>query len=458
MRRLPFVLLATLVFADAANAAEVVFEGAYRARARWYDTLSLDRDLVLSEGAAAYVQHRLWLRPRFLLSEQVQATVEIRALDNVLWGNRQVDLDAGFPGGPPVFGDELVAPSDSEVDLSENPLDVTLWRAWGDIYTRFGRFSVGRMPLHWGAGIWQNDGQTVRPHFADFGDTVDRAQWEYLIQDQIFLRAAFDAIDENFINLEDDTVAYNVVAAYRSEAIVAGLNTRLRRTPALGFNLFTVDLAADATLGQLDATAEFVGQFGGGDLEAGINEVSIMAFGGLVNAALDLDPWGIEVEGGFASGDGNPRDENIRTFVFDRDYSVGLVLFEQSLPTLGTAVVTDATGSRTTEFAQTGSAVSNALYLRPTLRRTIIDGFDAQLTFLAARAAKLDEAATDRSPSYGMEFDLGARYTGIEHVDVLGLFGVFVPGDYYSAAGITDFEASFDDPVWAAQLSTRIHF
>lgn len=455
MRPLPIALLAILA-APAAHAAEVVFEGAYRARGRFYDTLSLDRDLALTEGTAMYAEHRLWLRPRFLLSEQVSATVEILALDNALWGDRQQPVDVGVPNLV-TFDDDLSAPV-SESNPETVLQDLTVWRAWGDIYTPAGRFTVGRMPLHWGLGIWQNNGQTVAPHFADFGDSVDRVQWEYLIEDQIFLQAAVDVLDEQFLNLEDDSVAYNLVAAYRNERVVAGLNARLRRTPINDFNLFAIDLAADAELGKLSAGLEAIGQFGGGDLAEGINEVSVTAFGAALEAGLDLDPWGIRLDAGFASGDGDPRDASIRTFVFDRDYSVGLVLFEQAMPTLATAVPTEALGSRSFDVVQTGNAIANALYLRPTLYRAIVEGLDAELTFLGARAAKVPEYEVTRGPSYGMEIDLGARFTRIEHLDVLAQVGVFLPGSYYTNAGITEFEANFDAPVWAGQLSTRVHF
>src|SRR5690606_7180246 len=109
----------------AAYGAEVVFEGAYRARGRVYDTLSLDRDLALDEGTALYAEHRLWLRPRFLLSEQISATVEILALNNVLWGQEQQVADIGVPNVV-VFEDELTAPT-SETDEDVALLDITLW-------------------------------------------------------------------------------------------------------------------------------------------------------------------------------------------------------------------------------------------------------------------------------------------------------------------------------------------
>ena len=63
--------------------AEVQFEGYYRARARAFDTLSLNRSITESEGSSVFLQHRLWLKPKFLISENVSVMTEFRGLDNV---------------------------------------------------------------------------------------------------------------------------------------------------------------------------------------------------------------------------------------------------------------------------------------------------------------------------------------------------------------------------------------
>ena len=60
------------------EAAEVQFDGYYRARFRAYDTLSLNRDLADSEGLAAYTQHRFLLQPRILVNDQVALYAELR--------------------------------------------------------------------------------------------------------------------------------------------------------------------------------------------------------------------------------------------------------------------------------------------------------------------------------------------------------------------------------------------
>ena len=82
-----------------------------------------------------------------------------------------------------------------------------------------------------------------------------------------------------------------------------------------------------------------------------------------------------ELEGGYASGDSNPFDDQSNGFMMNRDYKVGLVLFDQVLmfqsqnaarrlsdpnlsgaPPLGLDVL------------PTEGAVTNALYLKPTVR------------------------------------------------------------------------------------------
>jgi len=192
------------------------------------------------------------------------------------------------------------------------------------------------------------------------------------------------------------------------------------------------------------------------DLNEDLDQVNVAAFGSIVGAELDLRPWGVRIEGGLATGDGQLGDQNLRTFTFDPDYSIGLMLFEHPLPTLAQTLGTAANQNRNFDQAITGQAVSNALYLKPTLRREIVEGLDVSAAWLGARVAKVPDAFGDRR-SYGMEVQLGARYTGIEHVDVGLLLGTFLPGSYYTNLGDDDYPG-FEAPAFGGQLSTRIHF
>jgi len=449
-----FAFITTL---PSAMAAEVLFEGAYRARFRAFDSLSIDKSLALSEGRTAYVQHRLWLRPRFLINEKISLYADFKGLDNVYWGDEPAQWTDPVTGSdmPLAWTDELNAPTNGgEEGESRSPLlDFTLWRAWGQIDTNVGQFTFGRMPLHWGSGVWQNDGLGIN---AEYGDTADRVQWEKEIS-SIFIRAAFDMNAEGLINANDDTLSANAAVAYRTERIFAGVNLQLKHAPSREFNLFTASLAGEATLGKLGIRLEAVGQFGGGDLENGANDVQVAAFGGVVAAEMEIQNFKFQLEGGVASGDGNLNDAKLRTFTFDRDYNVGLFMFEQPMPALVSA--NGENDGRATATALSGPGVSNALYLRPQISRPLpwVKGLGIQVNMLAARTLTMPESEAGRS-SYGMEFNLGVNYEPMEHVQLLGTAGLFLPGSYYTQYSDTDFPDGFSGTVLGGQLITRVHF
>ena len=88
IRRLSVVaVLAIAAATSTAQAVELQFDGFYQARMRLFDTLSLNRSLDSAEGLSWGVQHRFWIRPKFLVSDEVAVFSEIRGLDNLYWGS-----------------------------------------------------------------------------------------------------------------------------------------------------------------------------------------------------------------------------------------------------------------------------------------------------------------------------------------------------------------------------------
>jgi hypothetical protein len=449
------LVLAALLVPES-RAAEVQAEGFYRARFRAFDTLSLSRSVPASEGLAAYAQHRLWLRPRLLLSEDVALNVEVLGYNNLPWGVEPV-APAGY-GDPPlnVFDYDLAAPV---TETGERPFDLTLWRAYAEVHTPIGRLTFGRVPLMWGTGIWLNDGVSVAPLFADYGDTTDRVMWERLFEDQFYLRATIDVPAERLVGVGDDTTAFGFGAAYKSEEVTAGLLLQLDHTGPISedvgaLNVFTADLSGEAVLGKLDAAVEVVGQFGGGDFETGANNQQITAIGAVLEAGLEVDRFRIQLQTGLATGDGNNQDGNLRQFTFDRDYSIGLFMFEQPMPILATA----DPGGRDFESAITGNAVSNALFLKPMVRMSIVDGLTADVSWLGARLAKSPEIGPlSTVQGYGNELQLGATYIGVPHFEVDARGGLFLPGGAYTY-DLIDQATIAVDPAYGFQLTGRVHF
>jgi len=453
-----FLVASMLLAIPRAQAAEVDFEGYYRARGRLYHSLSIDRDLSGYEGTSAWAEHRFWLRPRFLINDEVGVFAELRGLDNLVWGSeaRSYFDPTAADNVPIAFIDNVTAPVPTEQDHDSVLQDITLWRAWGEVHLGQHRFRLGRMPLHWGSGVWQNDGLGLN---GEYGDTADRVQWEGLFGD-VYASVAVDVTAESFVNQTDNTMSYNGMAAWRTEQVVAGLNLQFRHSDdpegaGQGLNLFTADAAIDAELGRLEFHLEAVAHFGSGDLDTGLNDVQITAGGGIVEGRLLTDAVDLGLTLGMATGDGNLNDNKLKTFTFDRDYNLGIILFEQPLPTLVSSIPTSQNEGRDYSFTVTGPTVSNALLLMPKLSRHFGDDWRVEALGVIARTARVPQTDeySDRK-FYGSEIDASVSFEGLEHLELQGTVGVFFPGGYY-----TNFEnLGISGIVFGGQVVTRIRF
>lgn len=454
MKPIPLALVALSLSFVNANAAEVQFEGFYQTRGRLFDTLSLDREIDANEGLTWYVQHRLWLRPKFFVTDKVAIMADIRGLDGVVWGNRPESwLDPVTQVAvPTIFTDDLQAPVNGS-DGSGTLSNLALWRTWGEVHTKIGTFKFGRQPLHWGLGLWQNDGLATS---ADYGDSADRLSWEHTFSG-VWVQAAADVSAEGLINNADDTTAFSLAGAYRSERITGGVQLQYKRSTGeqTKFNLFTADAAFDIHLGIVGIAGEAVVQAGSGDLDGGINDVRTLGVGAVLDLSVKTEKIEAHLEGGVATGDGDNANNKLRTFTFDRDYNVGIIMFEQALPVLQSTVPGE---DRSYAATLTGNAVSNVMYLKPKISYRLLPGFFADASILAARTAKVPEAEkTPDRRSYGFEINAGLHYTGIDHFELAGTFATFIPGTRFR--NFTDDTFSgFKAPVFGGQLMARIKF
>lgn len=458
-----FALLAGLAVAPA-HAGEVQFEGFYRARGRAFSSLSIDPSLENAEGASAWAQHRFWLQPRFVASDKVAIYSEIRALDGVSWGSGpQNETWRGLAPGTvdgqlgTVFSDDLRSPSGNIADgLPRGVPDISLWRVWGEVHGATGTWRFGRMPIQWGLGVWQNDGMGLN---ADFGDSADRVQWEMAYRD-IFMRVAGEVNAYGIANnAVRDTASGNVTVAWRGERVEIGVNAQARRmfpsstdtTSVDGFTLGTASAAFDAEIGNLHIGAEVVSRVGRGGLSTNLPDATVQALGGVAVAQLTTEKLSASVDLGFASGDGDTSDDKLTTFTFDRDYNLGILLFEQPMPLLR-----DGAG-RTLDPTLTGNGISNAFFGRADVRYLLPYDIQAELGVAAARTFKRDEALAAQA-IYGAEVNLGARYFATEKLEFVGTSALFIPGNYYTGARTDSLPDGVGGLVFGGQVLARIRF
>lgn len=442
------VLLSVLLSSSSASAMELTWEGYYRARGLLYNSLSLSDSNKYAEGTSNSFDHRLLLKPNWLLTPNAAVHAQIDVLPLVMWGD-QPDVYTD-----PVTG-ETIATAQADGVAVANP-GLAAVRAWGegkfDIRGVPVRVAMGRMPLQWGAGALWNSGDDVS---GEFGDSADRIQVDTRFG-PVFAMAAWDMQFEGFLGVPDDMESASLALGYRSETIGVGFLNNYRYQPSNNYSAYTGDLWGFTQLGPVFAEVEAVGVFGSGNLDNGANNITISSMGVMVRGGYQTEKLGVTGEFGVAAGDEDPTDSKLTTFHFDRDHNVSLMMFEEPLPTLESQVLNDTNGGRTTDAAVTGEGISNAIYFNPRVSYRFLPKFQGELSWLGALQAK--PVTDSKGGGYGNEFDLSLRVDPVPHVWAQGTVGVMLPGGYYRDATDPDLGSGFDHYALGARLMGVVEF
>jgi uncharacterized protein (TIGR04551 family) len=211
-------------------------EGYYRLRTDWFKNFNLNfiddpsiggapfpRALGCSATALSHpcndsiggANMRLRLEPTINIDEGTSVHIQADAFDNMVLGSTPygVALNGAFPAGtnPPLgaFGDYQGAPLQG---INSDRPSILVKRAWGEVNVPLGILKFGRMPNHWGMGIWANGGgydpiNGTYDYDADYGDSVDRVSFTAGIPGTP-LRAMI-AIDWNWSGLASNQTSAN---------------------------------------------------------------------------------------------------------------------------------------------------------------------------------------------------------------------------------------------------------
>src|SRR5260221_5042403 len=341
-----------------AAAAEVRFGGSYRLR------FNSDSNLLLDDQSFASQQQE-WAEPRLRLTPKIveigeQGALEIQSSFDIVSGIVAGDTAADFRG----FG--LTERSQRE-GLKASGFDFR--SLFAQIRTNVGLVQIGQMPSQWGMGMVANNGNGENlSDFGDarYGDIVDGALFATrplvgflgpksdLAQD-LALAVAADVVYrdrfaqlvvKNGSGLQIGDVAWQGVAALLydpSDRTRAGVYVA-RRVQSFAANagnlhiwIFDGHLRHSRALesGVVLSLEGEAAQIYGGTTHApnlsalGMTRVSQQGAALRVGAAKEQFEG--EIEGGYASGDANPFDDQANGFQMNRDFKVGLVLFDEVL-------------------------------------------------------------------------------------------------------------------------------
>jgi hypothetical protein len=385
-----------------------------------------------------------WLRVGARASYRERATLVVQAdlMPRWILG----DLALGL-GADRAFAQDEAAPAFARLRLLHL-----------DVQTGVGLLRIGQVGSHWGLGVLTNDGD----HPTLFGDyrlgaLVERVSFASKplgAASPFTLAVAADAVlSDATARWADGDRAYQAVVAafYERGPSFFGVYGARRWTKVRAFDddgrldVWVADASARhaAPLGIGDAYVYAEGEaafvFGRTDAvrTTEVPEMDVRGFGfagrvGVATGAVAAMPDGrrfgrlaLEVEGGFASGDGNPYDGTLKRFAFDPNHVVGLVLFPYLLRAQTARAATDALDPALSARAAPGAflyathgGVAGAQYVFPSVVVRPTPDFDLKLGALVAVAtsAMVDPyvTAVQGSPRNARGGDARARDLGLE--------------------------------------------
>ncbi len=353
-----------------------------------------------------------------------------------------------------------------------------------------GAFRVGQQTSQWGLGLLANDG-AQDPQAGDFGQQHfgNLTYRALLVARPLFGKGgAFRAFEtalaadlvvrDNFGEFSRGDRAFQGVLALRFNKDLEN-NFGVYAVYRNQRNIFSTDGGKATDVVVIDFAGrwqflkrrnrefkigwEFVGITGTTTQARNENAalLKVRQFGMAIKSQYRIGRTSIYLDGGYASGDQNAADDRVENFRFDRDYKVGLILFDQVM-----AYQSGRSGVRASDPSLTGVApegadllgtagsITGAWYLFPRVKIAMSDWLDAfggpLFAFGTAMptdpfntriggGTPLNSLGGQPGLYLGTEVDLGvqARFKPIPEllISVTAEGGLFLPGDAYTLPG-----------------------
>jgi hypothetical protein len=469
-----------ILFAQSVGAADFEWSGTYRIEGNHIKNPRLSGTRELDYGL-----HHLSLRPKIVAGDGITIYGQFDILTNPIYPNSQlgqtmgggVSSDIGVPGTTIDHSRGLSANKAADVFRISQ-----LYLSWVHEY---GALLAGRAPLQFGLGMSYNSGKGLFDHWFDTRDLVGYK----LLMGNLSLLPMYGKVTEREIGRAEDINDFMIQVQYENTDtdLEMGLFYRVRKSggdgsdaavgedddldkdliggdaatrSAIDMNELSLYVLKDTDDFRFGVEGSFLNGKIGATTAGGGSKVTVNGFG--IAGEFEWRPqgskWQLGTKAGFASGDDPETDNRFEGYVFDRNYEVGMLLFNRPLgqndvlrtqvyggsnryiadPVTGTSALTDKPDVE---------SLSNAMYVAPHLNYKWNDKFT--LHGVAATGwLSVDPLATgDVGKALGYELDLGLSFSPRKGIMWRNDFGMLFPGSAFDFNG--------DDPSFAYGFTSR---
>lgn len=462
------VILATLgflicgLFANSAVAGDLEWSGLYRFEGNFLKNSELDG----GDREITYGQHHLVLRPKITAGDGFTIYGQFNLLNSAAYPNSQMGQFWGSGVGTPAAGSAAAdSNSASQTQASESILVTQLYLTFTQEY---GSLIVGRAPLQFGLGMTHNAGRGLFDHFYDTRDLVG---YKFVVGNLFFL-PMFGKSSESNLQQPDDVNDYMLQFQYENPEtdLELGVFYQMRKASSQGSNTpggtplggatnagpiadvdnRTVSVYALRNSDNLRLGLEAAFQSG----ESGVQTASgdNVAWGGFGVAAeveyrAQDSKWRWGLKAGTATGDDPSTDAKFEGFIFDRNYDVGMLLFNRPLGQNDFLRTQFTTGSVRGTDGRVNKAdiesISNVMYFAPSARYHFNDRWSLDQTIVTGFLSESPIAGRDVGKDLGYEYDLSVNFTPRKGVMWVNQAGFLFPGKAWEGDGLYESKFAF---------------
>lgn len=440
--------LSVALFASTGNAMSLDWNGGYR-----FEWTEVDRpSLGTPSQRKAYGLNYLYLSPKIIAADGVNIISRFDVLNSSAYPNSQVGE---------LWGLNATAAGAGNAN-NQGATQINVSQLYLNVNQEYGALIVGRAPFEFGLGMTYNAGKGAFDHWYD---TRDMAAYKVVIGDWFIMPVLSRRQTGGFgqggtISTSGFQVQYeneenkSIIGVYQEN--VKGAKEALQYTTdqiaAYGGTSVGSDLSIQRTnfvLGRGFDSFGFKIEAGFQSGETGVKnanqDVAVNGYGIAAEFYIPRNEskWGWKLNLGMATGD-DPDSNDFGAFAFNRNYDAGMLLFNHRLGQkdfLNTNVIKN-TATLGVGNSADDEAISNAMYIAPSVTYAWNDRIDLRNTLVYAQMLNKVKSSVDSAKDLGLEWDIEVIYKPSEKIQWVNQVGLLFPGQAWKN-GTDNLESGF---------------
>lgn len=447
---------AVLLLSQTAAAISIDWTGGYRVE---YTSVSRP-SLADRTQSKDYALNFLYLQPRIIGSDGINIVSRFDIMSSQIpaYSNSQVGslIGSGLDDGTGATGTNATS-------QNQNGSSIRVSQLYLNVNHEYGSLLVGRTPIEFGLGITHNAGKGAFDHWMD---TKEVLSYRFVIDNLSFApmvaRVSQDDFGGGVMNDQIYILDYN----NKDAGARAGLFHQTRSAGPASNDYSTSELpnGSAKVSGLKTQTVNIFLERKWSAFEIKLEASFLTGDTGVQTAsgeAIKIDSYAVVTEGlfpagesswewsgkaGIVSGDNPDTQGTYEGYILDRNYDVGILLFNHRL---GSADIIGSSPLHATDNATANKlslqnsvddeAVTNAMFLAPSVKYAYDDKIDLKGTLIYAQLMNTKKFV-DMKKDLGLELDMELVYKPRERVTWSTGLGVLMPGAAWEG-GTSNFDS-----------------